>query len=145
MIVTINGFRLCLEANDIVDINYHECGRCGTTHAELEVERNGKRITHFGEYLTLHGKDEIYGGVLVDEHDKTILEYHWVTYIISNDMKTGMTEDERYYIGLCGKVLNNEPENKHDRMTFTPSHIRGKERERICSKCSEIYNIQRSK
>lgn len=137
MIVTINSNRLNLQESDEVEIEEHECGRCETTHTEITVRRNGKKIASLGEYITLGGEDEVYGGVIVDVDNNVLPDYHSVTHIFSC-----MTEDRKYYAGMCGTVLDHSPENSHDRMTSAPSHLTSKEKKRLCPKCLEIYQCK---
>lgn len=136
MRVIVNDTLMDLQENDEVEFRYHECGKCETTHMEVAVTRNGKQIAHLGEYLVLDGKDEVYGGVVLDGNGNVLPDYHWVVHIIPR--KLGMTEDGMYYIGLCGTILDHRPENKHDRIAFSLSDAQPKER--ICPKCLERYS-----
>jgi len=144
-IVTIKGYRLKLETSDEVEIECHMCGRCGYEHTKLIVIRNGKDIACLGDHITLHGEDEIYGGVLVDEDDNALPDPHWVIHILRNNTSC-MTEDKMYYVGLCGRVLDHTLENKHDRITFITrlgtidSTLRKEEKDRVCLECLEIYS-----
>lgn len=136
-IVIIEGYRLKLENGDEVEIERNECGRCESIHTKLTVTRDGKEIVCLGDGYTLFDEDEVYGGVLVDKDDNVLPDYHWVIHIIPKHGFAGMTEDKLYYVGLCGEVLDHSPVNKHDRITFAPSQLRRKDRERLCPKCME--------
>ena len=136
MKITINSIAMNLQENDEVGFQHHECGRCETTHLEVTVTRNKKEIAHFGEYVRLNDEDEVYGGVVLDENGNVLPDYHWVVHIIPRTL--GMTEDRMYYIGLCGTVLDQKPENKHDRIAFSLTDVQPKER--ICPKCLEKYS-----
>ena len=144
-IIIVDGYRLKLETGDEIEIERHMCGRCECEHTKLTVTRNGKEIACLGDHITLDGKDEVYGGVLVDKDDNVLPDPHWVCHILRNDMSC-MTEDKMSYVGICGKVLDHAPENKHDRITFITrlgtidSTLRKEEKDRLCPKCLETYN-----
>ncbi len=141
MIVTINDKRLNLQEGDEVEIEQHPCGRCECDHVEFTVRRGGKIIARLGEYLTLHGVDEVYGGVMVDNDGNILPDYHSVTHIVSNN-NMGMTEDRKYWVGKCGQLLGRSPGHEHDRMTFGPLHLTSEDCKRLCPKCLEIHQCE---
>lgn len=144
VIITIDGYRLKLETGDEIEIGHHMCGRCDCEHTELIVTRNGKEIACLGDYITLHGKDEVYGGVFVNKDDNILPDPHWVCHILRND-KSCMTEDMMSYVGICGEVLDHA-NHQHDTITFITrlgtidSTLRKEDKDRLCSKCLEMYN-----
>jgi hypothetical protein len=97
----------------------------------------------------LEGKDEVFGGVIVDKNGNVLPDPHWVTHLLANN-NSCMTEDGMYYIGLCGIILDHSPDNEHDRITFLTrlgtidSTLRQKERDRLCPKCLEVFNDRNS-
>jgi hypothetical protein len=125
--VIVNGYKLRLHDKDEVQVREHDCGRCGSNHTELTVERNGKEITRIGDYITLHDEDELFGDVALDDKYNTIPEYKWKIHIVEK-----MTDDKLHYLGYCGNIPN-----KKDRISWK-SDIRfiPKEHEvRLCPEC----------
>lgn len=142
-IITVQGYRLKVEAGDKIYVEKYMCGRCDSEHTKLTVTRNGKEIASLGDDITLYGEDEVYGGVFVDNDGNTLPDPHWVCHIIPNN-RDGMTADRMYYVGMCGTVLDRSPERKHDRMSFAPSYLTQKdERERICPECLKKYEMRK--
>ena len=66
-IIEVQGRRLKVEDGDEIDVERHYCGRCDSEHTKVTVTRNGKEIAELGDDLTVDGKDEVFGGVVVDK------------------------------------------------------------------------------
>jgi len=149
MIITVQNRRFKVEDGDEIYVEHHFCGRCDCYHTEVTLTRGGKEIAHLGDELTLEGKDEVFGGVIVDKNGNVLPDPHWVTHLLANN-NSCMTEDGMYYIGLCGIILDHSPDNEHDRITFLTrlgtidSTLRQKERDRLCPKCLEVFNDRNS-
>lgn len=143
MRVTINGYRLDLQENDTVEISHYECETCGG-HTEVDVERNGKRIAHFGDAISIHANStggEIFGGVLLDSSDNLIKE----TLIHCAQKGNSLTPDGLYYIALCGKVLNEENFQARDSMTGTVTEFKtGISKAQQFRKCHDCEKIIKS-
>jgi len=141
MKITVDGIKLNLQEGDEVEINRHDCGRCDTEHTELIVYRGKIAIARVGDDVRLHGNDEQYGGVVLDEEGNPKAEHQWVTHIIPND-KSGMTEDRYHYIGMCGTILTQEHPIKLDRITFT-AYAPFKKTDRICPECKKVWEARK--
>lgn len=143
-IIEVQGRRLKVEDGDEIWVEKHYCGRCNSEHTKIIVTRNGKEIAELGDDLTVDGKDEVYGGVVVDENGNALPDPHWVLHLLRND-KSCMTPD-MYYVGICGKVLNEPDTRVRDRITWItrlntiPSTLSKEERDRICPECLEKFN-----
>ena len=146
-IILINGYHLKVENGDILEVAHRYCAKCECSHTRITVTRNGKEIAVLGDDLTVEGKDEIFGGVVVDENGVALPDPHWVYHILRNDISC-MTEDKKHYVGICGKILDHKSETKHDRIIFLEDLGKiglYKKQERLCPECMKIYERQSRK
>ena len=138
-IIIVQGRRLKVETGDEIEVEKRMCGKCEGEHTKIIVTRNGKEIASLGDYLTLYGEDEVFGGVIVDNGGNVLPDPHWMIHIVPNDVTKGLTADKMYYVGMCGFIFDHE--HKEDRITF-PSDMRfieAKNKDRICPKCLETH------
>ena len=149
VIIKVNGYRLNVEQDDEISVQRSFCGKCEGDHTRITLSRNNKDIATLGDDLTLDSEDEIYGGVVVDENGNVLTEPHWLMHLLRNN-KSCMTEDRRYYVGICGYVMDKkEDAHKHDAIAWLEAddtiNVREEHRSRICPKCLEKLKGEESK
>lgn len=144
VIVKIQGRRLKLEAGDEVWVEHHYCGRCDCDHIEITVSRNNKEIAKLGDEITLRDKDEIFGGVVVDEDGNILPDPHWIVHILANDMSC-MTSDKLHYVGLCGSIVEGQDRMTFLRRTDNLSYLKKEEKKRLCLDCVRVYKTRYGK
>jgi len=144
-IIIIEGRRLKVEYEDTIEVERIYCGKCDTTHTEINVYRKGNLVAKLGDNITLDGADEIFGGVVVDDNNNILPDPRWVAHLLDKDMNLCMTKNREHYIGICGKVLSKESGCEHDKIIFLTNKgnipvLDQVEEKRICPDCQKVYN-----